>query len=204
MFTAEPLPYAFSALEPHFDARTMEIHFEKHYKGYINALNAALKGTSLEKVDSMHTIWGMYNDLSEDIRLKVDKFGGGFTNHYLFWNMLSPETGQSPRGALKNAIERDFGSFDGFVSEFSTKAASHFGSGWAWLVHENDKFTVRTTSNQDFIGKTGTSAPYLGLDLWEHAYYLKYQNRRPEYIKAFFNIINWHWISDMFEQYTSK
>ncbi len=201
LFKADALPYKFDALEPYFDAKTMEIHYEKHYKGYISKLNDAKAGTEIDELESMHAIWERYSTLPSDLQTKVNKFGGGYTNHYMFWMMLSPEENQKPSGKLKQSIDRDFGSYDAFKSEFSSKAAGLFGSGWAWLVWKDGKFTVQTTANQEFIGRDGVSSPYLALDVWEHAYYLKYQNKRPDYIEAFFNIINWNWISEMFEEY---
>lgn len=191
-FKLPDLPYAHDALEPHIDARTMEIHHGKHHAGYTSKLNAAIKGTDLE------------GKKIEDILSNVSKHstavrnnGGGFYNHSLFWEVMSPDGGGEPSDGMNihKAIVRDFGSFDKFKEEFSNAAATRFGSGWAWLcVDKNDKLFVTSTPNQDnplmdVAEKKGT--PILGLDVWEHAYYLNYQNRRPDYIGAFFNVINW-------------
>ena len=191
-FQLPDLPYAFDALEPHIDARTMEIHHGKHHAGYTNNLNAAIKGTDLEKMKI------------EDILASVSKYsgavrnnGGGYYNHSLFWSVMSPDGGGEPseRMNIHKAIVRDFGSFENFKKEFSAAAATRFGSGWAWLcVDGNDKLFICSTANQDnplmdVVPENGT--PILGLDVWEHAYYLNYQNRRPDYISAFFNVINW-------------
>ena len=190
-FELPKLPYAYDALEPNIDARTMEIHHTKHHAGYTNNLNNAIKGTNLD------------NKSIEDILVNLDmnnaavrNNGGGFYNHSLFWEILNPENKGRLSGELKGAIEKAFGSFDGFKEQFSKTAATRFGSGWAWLcVHKGGKVDICSTANQDNplmpgIGCGGT--PILGLDVWEHAYYLKYQNRRPEYIEAFFNVINWN------------
>jgi Fe-Mn family superoxide dismutase len=191
-FKLPDLPYAHDALEPHVDARTMEIHHGKHHAGYTNKLNAAIEGTDL---DGMKI---------EDILANVSKHstavrnnGGGYYNHCLFWEVMSPDGGGEPseRMNIHKAIMRDFGSFDKFKEEFSNAAATRFGSGWAWLcVDKNDKLFITSTPNQDnplmdVVDKQGT--PILALDVWEHAYYLNYQNRRPDYIGAFFNVINW-------------
>jgi len=191
-FQLPDLPYAFDALEPHIDARTMEIHHGKHHAGYTKKLNAAIEGTNLE------------NAKIEDILANVSKHsggvrnnGGGFYNHSLFWSIMSPDGGGEPseRMNIHKAIVRDFGSFDSFKKEFAAAAGTRFGSGWAWLcVDSDDKLFICSTANQDnplmdVVPENGT--PILGLDVWEHAYYLNYQNRRPDYISAFFNIINW-------------
>ena len=188
-FKLPNLPYAYDALEPHFDAMTMEIHHTKHHAGYTNNLNTAANGTDLE------------NAKIEDILQKIStqnatvrNNGGGFFNHSLFWTILSPNGGGKPKGKLAEAIDASFGSFDAFKEEFNKAAATRFGSGWAWLCVENGKLTVCSTPNQDNplmddVDCSGT--PILGLDVWEHAYYLKFQNRRPDYIQAFWNIINW-------------
>jgi superoxide dismutase, Fe-Mn family len=191
-FQLPALPYGFDALEPHVDARTMEIHHGKHHAGYTNNLNAAIDGTPL---DGMKI---------EDILANVSKHGaavrnngGGYYNHCLFWEVMSPNGGGEPSAQMNiaKAIDRDFGSFENFKKEFSAAAATRFGSGWAWLCTDtNDKLFITSTPNQDnplmdVADKKGT--PILGLDVWEHAYYLNYQNRRPDYISAFFNVINW-------------
>lgn len=190
-FELPKLKYAYNALEPHIDARTMEIHHSKHHAGYTNNLNNAISGTNLEgkSIEDILTNLEMSNSA-------VRNNGGGFYNHSLFWEIMNPEGKGRLSGALKDAIEAAFGSFDDFKTKFSKAAATQFGSGWAWLcVHKGGKIEVCSTPNQDNplmpgIGCGGT--PILGLDVWEHAYYLNYQNRRPDYIEAFFNVINWN------------
>ncbi len=190
-FELPKLKYAYDALEPNIDARTMEIHHTKHHQGYTNKLNAAIEGTDLEG----KTIENILINLDTDNKA-VRNNGGGFYNHSLFWDVMNPEGKGRLSGDLKDAIEAEFGSFDAFKDAFSSAAATRFGSGWAWLcVHEGGKVEVCSTANQDNplmpgIGCEGT--PILGLDVWEHAYYLNYQNRRPDYIEAFFNVINWN------------
>ncbi|WP_179375427.1 superoxide dismutase [Winogradskyella wichelsiae] len=190
-FELPKLKYAYDALEPNIDARTMEIHHTKHHQGYTNKLNAAIEGTDLEG----KTIENILINLDTDNKA-VRNNGGGFYNHSLFWDVMNPEGKGRLSGDLKDAIEAEFGSFEAFKDAFSSAAATRFGSGWAWLcVHEGGKVEVCSTANQDNplmpgIGCEGT--PILGLDVWEHAYYLNYQNKRPEYIEAFFNVINWN------------
>ena len=190
-FELPKLGYAFDALEPHIDARTMEIHHDKHHAGYTKKLNDAIDGTDLEG----KRIENILINLDMDNKA-VRNNGGGFYNHSLFWEVMNPEGKGRLSGELKDAIESAFQSFDGFKDEFSKAAATQFGSGWAWLcVHEGGKVEVCSTPNQDNplmpgVGCGGT--PILGLDVWEHAYYLNYQNKRPEYIEAFFNVINWN------------
>ncbi len=185
-FELPQLPYAYDALEPHFDARTMEIHHTKHHQAYTTNLNAAIAGTELEG-----------KKIEEILKASADKpavrnNGGGFYNHNLFWTVLSPNGGGQPTGELGAAIESTFGSYDAFKEEFSKAAATRFGSGWAWLSVDGGKLVISSSPNQDNPLIEGSSAtPILGLDVWEHAYYLNYQNRRPDYISAFFNIINW-------------
>ncbi len=198
-FNLPDLPYAYDALEPHIDARTMEIHHTKHHAGYCKKLNAAIEGTALE------------NKNIEDILANVSQYstavrnnGGGYYNHNLYWEIMAPDGGGEPssRMNIHKAIERDFGNYDAFKQEFSTAAAGRFGSGWAWLcVDENDKLFIMSTPNQDnplmdVAERRGT--PVLGIDVWEHAYYLNYQNRRPDYIEAFFKIINWDAVTKRF------
>ncbi|MEZ5039304.1 MAG: superoxide dismutase [Saprospiraceae bacterium] len=191
-FQLPELPYAFDALEPNIDARTMEIHYGKHHAGYTNNLNAAIEGTDLEKM-KIEAILANISAYPAGVRNN----GGGFYNHSLFWAIMSPDGGGEPssRMNISKAIVRDFGSFEAFKDEFSKAAATRFGSGWAWLcVDSNDKLFVCSTANQDnplmdVVDVDGT--PILGLDVWEHAYYLNYQNRRPDYINAFFNVIDW-------------
>lgn len=196
-FELPALPYAFDALEPHFDARTMEIHHDKHHAGYTNKLNAALEGTDLAG-KSIEEILGNLDAVPADKQTAVRNNGGGFANHSLFWQILSPAGGEAS-DALKSAIDSAFGSMDAFKEAFSTAAKTRFGSGWAWLVVESDgSLSVTSTPNQDtplMEGKT----PILGLDVWEHAYYLNYQNRRPDYVSAFWNIVNWAKVSELYD-----
>ena len=190
-FELPKLPYAYDALEPHIDARTMEIHHTKHHNGYTTKLNAAIEGTDLEgkSIEDILTNLDMSNSA-------VRNNGGGFYNHSLFWTVMNPEGKGRLSGELKDAIEAEFGSFEDFKDAFSKAAATQFGSGWAWLcVHKGGKVEVCSTPNQDNPLMPGVSCegtPILGLDVWEHAYYLNYQNRRPDYIEAFFNVINWN------------
>ncbi|MBK9453726.1 MAG: superoxide dismutase [Bacteroidetes bacterium] len=187
-FTLPALPYAYDALEPHIDARTMEIHHSKHHAAYTNNLNAAIEGTDLAG-KTIEEILATALSGAPAIRNN----GGGFWNHNLFWEVLSPTGGGEPTGALAAAIARDFGSFADFKTKFNAAAATRFGSGWAWLIKGKDgALTVTSTPNQDnALMEPGTGTPILGLDVWEHAYYLHYQNRRPDYINAFWNVVNW-------------
>ena len=188
-FELPKLKYAYDALEPHIDARTMEIHHDKHHAGYTKKLNAAIEGTDLEG-KSIEELMAVASS-----NAGVRNNGGGFYNHSLFWSVMSPAGGGTPSGDLADAINNDLGSFDEFKDAFSSAAGSRFGSGWAWLcVGEDGKLFVTSSPNQDnplmdVADKNGT--PILGLDVWEHAYYLNYQNRRPDYVSAFFNVINW-------------
>lgn len=195
-FELPQLPYAYDALEPHIDARTMEIHHGKHHAGYTNNLNNAIAGTDLEgkSIEDILTKLDMNNGA-------VRNNGGGYYNHDLFWKVMSPNGGGNPTGAIAGAIDAAFGSYEAFKDEFSKAAATRFGSGWAWLCVKDGKLEVCSTPNQDNplmpgVGCTGT--PVLGLDVWEHAYYLNYQNRRPDYINAFFNVINWDEVNARF------
>ncbi|MDP2722417.1 MAG: superoxide dismutase [Bacteroidales bacterium] len=195
-FTLPTLDYAYADLEPHIDARTMDIHYNKHHQGYINNLNNAIAGTPLEN----KTIEEILANVST-ASVAVRNNGGGHYNHSLFWKIMSPTGGGQPSGALLSAINSAFGSFDQFKEEFSKAAATRFGSGWAWLIKTNNGLAITSTPNQDNplmdlpTGQAGLAevkgTPILGLDVWEHAYYLNYQNRRPDYINAFFNVINW-------------
>lgn len=189
-FELPDLPYAFDALEPNIDAKTMEIHHDKHHKGYTDNLNKAIEGTDLENKSIEEILKNM------DMENKaVRNNGGGFFNHSLFWKVMSPNGGGKPSGDLAKAIDDAFGGFDEFKEKFSNAAKTQFGSGWAWLcVHKGGKLEVCGTPNQDnpLMPSTGCGGyPILGLDVWEHAYYLKYQNRRPEYINAFYNVVDW-------------
>ena len=198
-FELPDLDYAHDALEPHIDAKTMEIHHGKHHAGYTKKLNVAIEGTELEDKSIDYILSNL--DLSN---AAVRNNGGGFYNHKLFWKVMSPDGGGKPSGDLAEAIDKSFGSFEGFKDAFSKAAATQFGSGWAWLtVHEGGGVEVCSTPNQDNplmpnVGCAGT--PILGIDVWEHAYYLNYQNKRPEYIDAFFNVINWNEVSKRYEE----
>ena len=194
-YTLPELPYAHDALEPHIDARTMEIHHGKHHAGYTAKLNASIAGTNAEG-KSIEEILASPN-LSAGVRNN----GGGFYNHCLFWTVMSPNGGGEPTGAVAEAINATFGSFDAFKDSFSNAAGTQFGSGWAWLCAKDGKVSVCSTPNQDnplMDGGCG-GTPILGLDVWEHAYYLNYQNRRPDYINAFFNVVNWEEVNRRFE-----
>jgi len=192
-FELPPLPYDYNALEPHIDEMTMRIHHDKHHAGYTNKLNAAIEGTDL----AGKSIEAILAKGANALPVGVRNNGGGFANHSLFWKVMAPGGGGQPSGSLANAINRDLGSFDAFKESFGNAAATRFGSGWAWLVLANGKLEVYSTANQDsplMEGKT----PLLGLDVWEHAYYLKYQNRRPEYIAAWWNVVNWSAVAEAF------
>jgi Fe-Mn family superoxide dismutase len=194
-FELPNLPYAHDALEPHIDARTMEIHHGKHHAGYTNNLNNAVAGTDMEG----KSIEELLRDHSDNGAVRNN--GGGFWNHTLFWNSMSPNGGGTPSGALAEAIDRDFGSFENFKDAFSKAAATRFGSGWAWLCVNDGKLEVCSSANQDNPLMPGVGCgghPILGLDVWEHAYYLNYQNRRPDYINAFFNVIDWNAVAARF------
>ena len=195
-FELPSLPYAEDALEPHIDARTMGIHHGKHHAAYTGNLNAAIEGTSLDGM-SIEAILGDLSAVPEDIRTAVRNNGGGYANHNLFWQIMGPDGGGTPGGALGDAINSAFGSFGDFQSAFSAAAATRFGSGWAWLVADGGAVSVTSTPNQDTPLMDGNT-PILGLDVWEHAYYLNYQNRRPDYIAAFFNVINWDKVAELY------
>lgn len=189
-YTLPELHYAYDALEPHFDARTMEIHHTKHHQGYTTKVNAALEGTAYES-SSIEDVLANISSLPADKQQSVINNGGGFANHSLFWSILSPNGGGNPSGSLATAIGADLGGFDVFKEAFANAAATRFGSGWAWLsVDSSKKLVVHSTANQDSPIMDGNT-PILGLDVWEHAYYLHYQNRRPDYISAFWSVINW-------------
>ncbi|MDA7549904.1 superoxide dismutase [Flavobacteriaceae bacterium] len=193
-YTLPKLPYEYNALEPNIDSKTMEIHHRKHHQGYTNNLNGAIDGTELEGKS--------IEDILENLDMNngsVRNNGGGYFNHSLFWEIMSPNGGGSPTGELADAINNSFESFENFKDTFSTAAKTRFGSGWAWLcVHKGGKLEVCSTPNQDnplMPGVACKGTPILGLDVWEHAYYLNYQNRRPDYVNAFFNVINWEEVS---------
>ena len=194
-FELPDLPYAHNALEPHIDAKTMEIHHGKHHGAYVSKLNAAIEGTPMAG-KSLDELMKDHSDVGA-----VRNNGGGHWNHTLFWTIMSPNGGGSPTGDLASAIDSAFGSFDKFKEEFSNAAATRFGSGWAWLCVEGGKLSVCSTPNQDnplMPGSGCNGTPILGLDVWEHAYYLNYQNRRPDYINAFFNVVNWDEVAKKF------
>ncbi len=195
-FTLPPLPYAEDALEPYIDARTMGIHHGKHHAGYTSKLNAAIEGTELTGM-SIEDILRDLNAAPEDIRTAVRNNGGGYANHSLFWQIMSPDGGGEPSGALADAINSAFGGFAQFKSAFSAAGAGVFGSGWAWLAADGGALSVSSTPNQDSPLMDGLT-PILGLDVWEHAYYLHYQNRRADYIAAFFNVINWDKVAELY------
>jgi len=196
-FTLPDLPYDYSALEPHIDARTMEIHHTKHHQAYISKANAALEGHSDLAAKSIEELVSDLSAVPEAIRGAIRNNGGGHANHSLFWTVMSPDGGGEPSGDLADAINAACGSFDGFKEQFSNAAATRFGSGWAWLSVDGGKLVVESTPNQDTPLSEGRT-PTLGLDVWEHAYYLNYQNRRPDYISAFFNVINWNAVAERF------
>ncbi|EAE5672555.1 superoxide dismutase [Listeria monocytogenes] len=184
------LPYTYDALEPNFDKETMEIHYTKHHNTYVTKLNEAVAGHPELASKTAEELVTNLDSVPEDIRGAVRNHGGGHANHTLFWSILSPNGGGAPTGNLKAAIESEFGTFDEFKEKFNAAAAARFGSGWAWLVVNDGKLEIVSTANQDSPLSDGKT-PVLGLDVWEHAYYLKFQNRRPEYIDTFWNVINW-------------
>ncbi len=195
--TLPPLPYDFGALEPHIDAQTMQIHHGKHHQAYVNNLNAALeKHPDLQKKSAEDLIRDL-KAVPEDIRTAVRNNGGGHVNHTMFWKLMAPNAGGKPTGALAQAIDQSFGSFDAFKEQFAKAAAGRFGSGWAWLIDNNGKLAVESTANQDNPIMEGKK-PILGIDVWEHAYYLKYQNRRPDYVTAWWNVVNWDEVARLF------
>ncbi|MBO6537696.1 MAG: superoxide dismutase [Balneolaceae bacterium] len=196
-YTLPDLPYDYDALEPHFDARTMEIHHSKHHAGYTSKVNAALEGTEFADKD-IEDVLSNISALPTDKVQAVINNGGGYANHSLFWTILSPTGGGNPEGDLAKAIDDTFGSFDQFKEAFSNAAATRFGSGWAWLsVDADGNLNVHSTANQDSPIMEGMT-PILGLDVWEHAYYLNYQNRRPDYISAFWNVVDWNKVGEYY------
>lgn len=197
-FTLPELPYAYNALEPHIDEQTMRIHHDKHHAGYVNKLNAAVEGTEYADWPIEKLIAGL-NSLPDKLKTPVRNAGGGHINHTMFWPLMSPNGGGKPEGELGKAIDSTFGSFDEFKEQFTTAATGRFGSGWAWLVVVNGKLEITSTPNQD-NPLTDGKTPVLGLDVWEHAYYLKYQNRRAEYIGAFWDVVNWSQVAENFSK----
>lgn len=189
-FTLPDLPYAYDALEPHIDKETMNIHHTKHHNTYVTNLNAALEGHADLQNKTIEELISDLDAVPEDIRTAVRNNGGGHANHSLFWKILSPNGGGEPKGELAEKINEKFGSFAAFKEKFEQAAITRFGSGWAWLVLKNGELEVTSTPNQDNPLMEGAT-PLLGLDVWEHAYYLKYQNRRPDYVSAFWNVVNW-------------
>jgi len=196
-FTLPPLPYPADALEPYIDARTMEIHHGKHHLAYITNLNKAVAGSPGLETQPVESLLRKLNTLPESIRKTVQNHGGGHANHSLFWLSLKKNEAGRPTGELARAIEKKWNSFDGFKAEFTKAATTLFGSGWAWLALDGRELTIEQTANQDTPLMQGRE-PLLGLDVWEHAYYLKYQNRRPDYVAAFFNVINWDFVAERF------
>ena len=197
-YTLPALPYAYDALEPNIDAKTMEIHHTKHHQTYINNINAAIEGTAWEKL-AVEELVSKVNEVPADIKNVVINNGGGHANHSLFWTVMSPQGGGNPTGAVATAIEQELGGFDAFKEAFTKAAISRFGSGWAWLsVTPEKKLVVENSGNQDSPLMNGNT-PILGLDVWEHAYYLKYQNRRPEYIAAFYNVVDWNEVNRRYQ-----
>jgi Fe-Mn family superoxide dismutase len=199
-FTLPPLPYAFDALEPHIDARTMEIHHDKHHQAYVTNLNKAIASHAELQAKGVEELLRSLASLPEAIRAAVQNNGGGHYNHSLFWQMMKKGGGGEPSGELAGALDKKFKSFSGFKDEFTKAATTRFGSGWAWLVAGPDKqLSIESSANQDSPISAGRNV-LLGIDVWEHAYYLKYQNRRPEYIAAWFNVINWDFVSDRYQK----
>ena len=198
--TLPPLPYAFDALEPHIDAQTMQIHHGKHHQAYVNNLNAAVEKAPELQGKSIEEILKNVNGAPEAVRTAVRNNGGGHWNHSFFWRLMGPKAGGQPSGALGDAIKSTFGSFDKFKEQFAAAGVGRFGSGWAWLLHDGGKLSITSTPNQDnplMEGKSANSV-LLGLDVWEHAYYLKYQNKRPDYIAAWWNVVNWDAVAERY------
>lgn len=200
MFKLPDLPYSFDALEPHIDAKTMEIHHDKHHAAYVEKLNAALEGhADLAAMDIVELITSL-DKVPEDIRTAVRNNAGGHANHSFFWDVMSPDGGGEPGGDLAEAINKTFGSFEDFKAKFKEAAIGRFGSGWAWLTYHGGKLEICSTPNQDStVMDDPDNKPLLGLDVWEHAYYLKYQNKRPDYIDAWWNVVNWPQIEKYFD-----
>jgi Fe-Mn family superoxide dismutase len=197
-FELAPLPYASNALEPHIDQTTMEIHHGRHHKTYIDNLNNAIAGTEWEN-KTIEEILQNLDKVPGDKKTAIQNNGGGHWNHTLFWQIMAPNAGGAPSGVLADAINSAFGSFDAFKEQFSNAAKTRFGSGWAWLVVNKDgSLSITSTPNQDNPLMTGGGTPILGVDVWEHAYYLKYQNKRPDYVAAFFNVINWAKVAELY------
>jgi superoxide dismutase, Fe-Mn family len=194
-----PLPYGFDALEPYIDAQTMEIHHDRHHATYVNNLNAALEKHPELADRSVEDLLRDLNGVPEDIRTAVRNNGGGHANHTLFWQLMGPNAGGEPSGAIADLINGQFGGFDSFKQQFAQAGTTRFGSGWAWLVSAGGEFKILSTANQDSPLMEG-QVPVLGLDVWEHAYYLKYQNKRPDYIAAWWNVVNWSAVNERLKQ----
>ena len=197
-YTLPDLPYPFDALEPHIDAKTMEIHHGKHHATYVSKVNDALKGHDDLAKMPIEELMGNLSKVPENVRTAVRNNGGGHANHSLFWTVIGPKAGGKPSGDLSAAIDKAFGSFDDFKTKFGDAATTRFGSGWAWLSLDGGNLKIESTPNQDTPLMEGRT-PILGLDVWEHAYYLKYQNRRPDYIGAFWNVVNWSEVAKRFK-----
>lgn len=199
-----PLPYAYDALEPYIDAKTMELHYGAHHAGYVAKLNAALEQYPDLATKPLEELIRNLTTLPEAVRTAVQNQGGGHYNHTFFWQIMGPDKGGAPRDAVSNALTKHFGGFNAFQDAFNTKAAGVFGSGWAWLcVTPHDKLEIITTANQDSPVTKGYE-PILGLDVWEHAYYLKYQNKRPQYITAWWSVVNWDTVEELYRSLTTR
>jgi superoxide dismutase, Fe-Mn family len=199
-FKLPPLPYDYKALEPHIDATTMRLHHDKHHAAYVNNLNAAVAKYPELQNKSVEYLVGNLSKLPKDIQKTVQNNGGGHINHTMFWQIMGPPTGQQPTGQLAQAIDRQFGSFDKFKAQFVEAGTKHFGSGWVWLVLKNGQLQIVTTANQDSPLATGL-LPVMGNDIWEHAYYLKYQNKRADYLNAWWNVVNWSEVGKRYDQF---
>lgn len=197
MHTLPKLPYEYNALEPYIDEQTMTIHHTKHHQAYIDKLNGAVKGTKFENVDVNELIKKL-NDVPENIRMAVRNHGGGHSNHSFFWQIMAPNAGGEPHGNVGDAIKHTFESFEKFKEEFTNAGLNRFGSGWAWLVAEHGKLSIMSTPNQD-SPLMENKIPILGVDVWEHAYYILYQNRRADYLKNFWNVVNWHQVEKNYQ-----
>ena len=198
MFTLPDLPYGYNALEPHIDEETMKIHHDKHHKAYMDKLNIALEKHPELSDKPIEKLLSNLDAVSEDIRTAVKNNGGGYYHHSLFWEMMSPDGGGKPEGDIAKAISETFGSYESFKDQFTNEAATHFASGWTWLVKDSEgRLSILSTPNQDSPISSDLK-PLLGIDTWEHAYYLKYQNRRPEFIEAWWNVVNWKYANDKF------
>ena len=198
-FELPPLPYDYAALEPSIDEQTMRIHHDKHHGTYVNNLNAALENQPNLQGKSIEELLRDINSVPENIRTAVRNNGGGHANHSMFWEIMAPNAGGQPSGALAEAINSSFGGLDAFKEQFTKAATTRFGSGWAWLLADGGRLEITSTANQDSPLMEGR-VPILGLDVWEHAYYLKYQNRRPEYINAWWNVVNWNAVAERFNR----